>query len=348
MKTHLEFKSYSIVVLIVAIISFTGCIELLELGEVEELGAVGVEVEELGTLRIASADLVAEEISGVKMFEEGELSIMKNGRVSRFAEVIDNNRIVLENGKIVKLPNPLYRVNEDVFVRRSPFRNSSMISSEHYAPGQLVIVNDEINGWYEVMLPNREFGFIPVAALSIAQPSTHRNSYKKESVKRTGYRNGVNYIVNNSFINVPNTKDMIVNITFSDGSFDETSSIKLSSIASDKGYHSTPSFFSKYYYIDELSKQLKLGNLDYINKMKLYNHADYLLIGEYSVKIRLNQLRNDMLTSDFTYNLSMINLKNGNIEKNFSNTIYGNGWTDSQARNDALQAFYQIIKQAKF
>ena len=72
------------------------------------------------------------------------------------------------------------------------------------------------------------------------------------------------------------------------------------------------------------------------------------MIGSYSAKIRINQLETDMLTSDFDYILNLVNLKTGAIEKTFANTIHGNGWTDSQARNDALQAFYQIINQANF
>ncbi len=74
-------------------------------------------------------------------------------------------------------------------------------------------------------------------------------------------------------------KELIVNITYSDGSFDEASALAINGIASEKGDHSTPSFFSKNYYIDELGNQLRLGNLDYINKLELYSHADYLLIG---------------------------------------------------------------------
>jgi len=342
---HKHFNFFKIVILVGIFLSLSGCMALLELGEIGELGAAGVEVEELGTLRIVNAEVVADEISNVKMTEEGTLGIIKNGRMSKFAELLDDNRILLDNGKAVKLPGPLYTVNEDVFVRQGPFSNSSIISIEHYTSGRLVIVNDAINGWYEIMLPNHQFGFIPASAVSIVHS---KRQHKKEIVKHTGFREGVNYIINSAFINNPETKDMIVNITYNDGSFDETSSLKINSIAIEKGYRSTPTFFSKYYYIDELGNQLRLGNLNYINKLKLNNYADYLLIGTSSTKLRPNQLQSNMLTSDFDYVLNLINLKTGVIEKTMINTIHGSGWTDSQARNDALQAFYQIISQTKF
>ncbi len=49
MKLSYRFNFFSIAILIVSVFSCSGCIELLELGEVEELGAAGIEVEELGT-----------------------------------------------------------------------------------------------------------------------------------------------------------------------------------------------------------------------------------------------------------------------------------------------------------
>lgn len=341
-------RLFSAAIIIGVIFLFSGCMALLELGEVSELGAAGIEVEGTGLLRVVSPEIVAEEISNVKMIGDGDLGIIKHGGMTRFAEVLENDRIVLKNGKIVQLPGPLYTINEDVFVRQAPFENSGVMNGEHYSSGRLVIVNDIVNGWYEIMLPNHEFGFIPANSANILH-SKHFNTYKKQIKKRKpGFHEGVNYIVNSSFINSSQTKDMIVNVTYDDGSFDEISSLKINSIALEKGYRSTPSFFSKYYYIDELGNQLRVGNLDYINKLKLNKYADYLLIGTHSTKIRPNQIQANMLTSDFSYTLNLVNLKTGTIEKSFINTIHGNGWTDSQARNDALQAFYQIINQNNF
>lgn len=342
-------NKYLLLIFLCAVIcSITGCVALLELGEVGELGAAGLEVEELGTLRVVSPELVADEISNVQMTGEGNLSIVKNGSLTKFAEIIDDYRIEMNNGKVIKMPGPLYTVNEDVFVRRSPFNSAgNIVNGEHYSAGRLVIVNDEINGWYEIMLPNHEFGFLPVSALSIVH-SKHSSKYKKIISRPKGFREGVNYIINNAFTNQVESKDMIVNFTYDDGSFDELSSIKLNSIAVENGYRSTPSFFSKNYYIDDLGSQLRLGNLTYIRKLKLISYADYLLIGNYSCKIRVNQLQERMLTSDFTYVLNVINIKTGTIEKTMADTIHGSGWTDEQARNDALLAFYQIISQRKF
>jgi len=343
-----SMRTFSVIsMLCVALCCLSGCIALLELGEVAELGA-GVEAGELGTLTITNPELIAEEISSVKLSGAGDLSIIKNGQVSRFAEVIGEDRIQMSSGKIIKLPGPLYTVDEDVFVRRSPFNNSgNVISGEHYAAGRLVIVNDEINGWYEVMLPDHQFGFVPVSTLSIIH-ANHIVANYHQGLSHKGFREGVDYIINKSFTHQAGSKNMIVNITYHDGSFDEQSSVRINSIATDNGYRSTPSFFSKYYYIDNLGSQLELGNLTYILKLKLANYADYLLIGNYSCKIRLNQYQADMLTSDFTYMLNLINLKTGTIEKSMAKTIHGNGWTDDQARNDALEAFYQIVAQNKF
>ncbi|QTE35887.1 hypothetical protein J3L18_22450 [Mucilaginibacter gossypii] len=336
-------RCFLVIILIGGISSLSGCMALLELGEVSELGAAGFEVEGTGLLRIVSAEAVAEEISSVRMIESGDLGIIKNGRMTKFAELLDNNRIILENGKIIQIPGTIYAVSEEVFVRQAPFENSSIISSEHYSSGRLVIVNDMINGWYEIMLPNHAFGFIPANAVAIAHPR-HFNTYKKKAMRQKSFHKGVNYIINNSFINDLQTKDMIVNITYDDGSFDEISSLKLNSIAIEKGYRATPSFFSKYYYIDELGSQLRSGNLTYINELNLSKYADYLLIGTHSTRIRPNQVEANMLTSDFTYIVNLVNLKTGTIEKSFVDTIHGNGWTDSEAREDASQAFYQIIK----
>lgn len=333
------------IVLICCMVFFPGCLALLEVGAVEELGVAGIEVEELGTMRIVNSSLVADEMVGVRMASEGELSIVRNGRLEEFGELIDDSRILLRGGKVIKLPGVAYTVDESVFVRSSPFNSSSNIVGEQFSKGRLVIVNDNVNGFYEIMLPDHQFGFIPVNSASIARGKRGRNNYVQ---KHTGFRKGIKYIVNNAFLNTPGTKDMIVNITFSDGSFDETSSLKINSIASEKGYRSTPSFFSKNYYIDELGKELILGNLDYINKLNLYDHADYLLIGSYSEKIRVNKLKNDMLTCEFNYKLNLINLKSGAIESTMINTIYGSGWGETDTRNDALQAFYQIVQQTKF
>jgi hypothetical protein len=342
-------RRFFLIVMACAVVCvFSGCLALLELGEVGELGAAGLEVEELGTLRVVSPELVAEEISSVRLSGEGDLGIIRNGRMSKFAEIIDQNRIELTNGKVVRMPGPLYTVNEEVFVRRAPFNNSSnLLNGERYSPGRLVIVNDEINGWYEILLPDHQFGFVPVAALSVAH-SKRYDGKRKIVPHRTGYREGVNYIVNAAFRNQPESRDMIVNMTYEDGSFDELASIRINSLAVEKGYRSTPSFFSKNYYIDELGNQLKLGNLTYIRKLKLYDFADYLLIGSYTCKVRVNQLQENMLTADLGYVLNLVNLKTGTIEQSMANTIHGNGFTDDQARNDVMQAFYQIIQQKKF
>lgn len=334
---------FNIILIFVLIFFLSSCMALLELGEVAELGTAGLEIEGTGMLRVISAETVAEEISSVRLIESGDLGIIKNGRLTKFAELLDGGKIVLENGTVVKIPGTIYTVNEEVFVRQAPFENSNILNNEHYASGRLVIVNDVVNGWYEVMLPNHVFGFIPVNSATIVH-SKHLNKYKKKPTRTKGFHAGANYIANKYFINSPQSRDVIVNLTLEDGSLDEISSLKVNSIALEKGYHSTPSFFSTYYYIDELGTQLRMGNLDYINKLNLNKYADYLLIGTHSVKIRTNQIEANMLTSDLSYIVNLVNLKTGTIEKSFVDTIHGNGWTVSEANDDALQAFYQIIK----
>lgn len=346
----MNLKKYQFILLLSILcglgIFFSGCVALLELGEIE-LGAAGLEVEAAGTLRLVAPEVVAENISSVTMLEEGELSAIQNGRMAKFAEVLENNKIVLKSGQVVKLPGSLYTVNEEVFVRQGPFNNSSILGGERYSSGRMVIVSDATNGWYEIMLPNHQFGFLPANSVSRVH-SSHLNKYKKKPERQKGFHKGVNYIVNSSFINSTQTRDMIVNITYDDGSFDEMTSLKINSIAMEKGYRSTPSFFSKYYYIDELGNQLRIGNLNYINNLNLNKFADYLLIGMHSTKVRPNLIEANMLTSDLTYTLNLINLKTGAIEKSFVNTIHGNGWTDSAAREDALQSFCQIVNNSKF
>jgi hypothetical protein len=343
---HIIVYLFRLFIFLFIIVNLQSCVALLELGEIGELGAAGVEVSELGTLTLVNPELVAEEISQVKLLSDGELSIIKNNRLTKFAELTDNNSILLENGKIVKLPGTLYTVNQDVFVRTAPFENSSFIS-ERYTSGRLVIVSDEINGWLEIILPEHHFGFIPSESLTIAH--TNRAHEIKKAIPRIpGFRDRVNYFANADFTNSLEAKELIVNINYEDGSFDEPTSIMLNTLATQNGYRSTPAFFSINYYKDQLSRQLIVGNLTLMRKLNLNRYSDYLLIGKHTTKIRPNQIQRNMLTADLSYVVNLINLKNGAIEKSWVNTIHGNGWTDDQARNDVLESFVQIIKQDKF
>lgn len=341
-------KSITLLILSLAIYLtlFSGCAALLGLGA-EDLALGGIEADAFGAISIDNSELFSSLTEETRLGEGGSLYLESNNS-HPIAELETDHeiRLLKDNATIDLQGNLLYEINDQTYVRNSPYSdpsNNNVIAT--LEKGHLVLVSDELNGWYEIQMGNHQIGFIPIESSIQARPKYRsQNVTSNDMNNNLGYRPGVNYIANNAFKNDSQTIDMIVNITTDDGGFDPDASNLISSMFNQKGYNCTASFFSKYYYIDGIYKELMGGNLEYIQKLKLYSYADFILIGKYTIQYRTNQIKNNMLTAEMNFNINKINLKNGKSEYYLSKLISGTGFSANEARDDVMQSFYTIIK----
>lgn len=177
-------------------ILLSGCIELVELGGIEEIGMEGLSASEVGALgaeeeilaeeglalREATGEVVVadeytfyRELSRVKVEPGGtRLSIMRNGKQLDIGEIESENSIRLRNiNRPIELPGKIYRTSANVNVRTGYDLNYKVFKT--ISKDRLVLVLDEQNGWCKVEIGKGEVGWMYAAYLITA--SNHHNNH---------------------------------------------------------------------------------------------------------------------------------------------------------------------------
>jgi len=335
-------------ILYVAIlIFFSGCIELLELAA-EDVAGLGVEIDGLGELAIVDEGMFNSSWESVTLSEESELFVKQNGKTVNFGELIEKNVIKLNDGRAITLPGNVYRVGtEQAYIRYNPYldiNDQNIIGT--YEKGRLVIVSGESFGWYEVQLPDHLVGYILASSLVPGAPAKdHQKDESRVPLKKAGWRNGINYVLDGALNNSPTSKEMIINFVNEDGTFDNTSSEFIANEFNQKGYACNHSFFSKDYYIDGIYECFFADYSGHIKKLDLFRKADFLLICVYTISYHTNEIKREMITSELDFKVKKIDLQSGRAEKSIFYKISGNGWSSRDAKRDALFSLYTIIQK---
>jgi len=154
----------------------------------------------------------------------------------------------------------------------------------------------------------------------------------------------VDYIINHSFINTPQAKEIIIALLDNGDNFDQTLSQDIATLFSSKGFNTTTSFFSTNFIDDGIFNKLYNGNSDMIRELKLRKYSDFLCLGKLSISFRDSKIRNDMITADYNVDMRVISLTNGNIQKHFNKSVTGIGWTNEEAKSIARKKMLSIIE----
>jgi len=104
-----------------------------------------------------------------------------------------------------------------------------------------------------------------------------------------------------------------------------------------KGGKSNPGLLKSSFVHKKEFQELFEGDSDIITKLNLSHYTDYLAIGKISFSMRRGTLVEGTIicTASITMNIISTNAKT--IVKSFSFSVNGNGVTESQAKEEALQ-----------
>lgn len=352
----------------VIIILFSSCeLELLGL-EAEDAAMIGESMEDVtmlrdfgvemesGRLMIAENEAVFNtKLENVRINASDELYIMKNGEPKVFAELVDEQTIKLTESpyKNVSLGGKLYTVRgNNVFVRSSAFYDisNSNLTGYKYNTGRLVMVVGEENGFFKIPLYPGIVGYVNKELLIPAVAGyQYSKNYISDSASST--LNKINlhpeeYVTNKDFLKKKEYISIIVAVTDKDGNYSTEISNRIGNLLNNKGYRTTASFFSPRFYSDGEFADLFSGNISSFKKYKLKDHADLLLVGMFSMSVRTNTIDQNMKTATLDITLKEINLQNQIIEYSDSPNISGNGLTENEAEQDALNSLIGYLKKS--
>lgn len=152
------------------------------------------------------------------------------------------------------------------------------------------------------------------------------------------------YIINHSFINTTQAKEIIITLLDNGDSFNQTLSQGVASLFSSKGFNSTTSFFSTNFIDDGIFNKLYNGNSDIIRNLKLIKYSDFLCIGKLSISYRDSKIRSDMITANYKVDIRVISLENSKIHQHFNKSVTGIGWSNEEASSIARGKILSIIE----
>jgi len=174
-------------------------------------------------------------------------------------------------------------------------------------------------------------------------PTTGTN---KEKIADTN-----SYISNKSFYNLPDEKEMIVEITDSykrmsddDKKINQKVNQEIVSLASDKGYRASSAFFTKKYYNEQLGDQIISGDTSIFTKLNLASYADYLLVGKYS----LNTTGHEGQNNDFPYvviniSLQLFDIKKGLLLRTINVPLNESGTSMDGAIDNDIEVLKRVV-----
>ncbi len=183
--------------------------------------------------------------------------------------------------------------------------------------------------------PNEQTSTTSIASSNSYSGSTG-NSNRSEDV-------GAEFIFNHSFLNRPQSQEVIVSIVNSDDKLDHSFSQQVSNIYAKKGYTSIVSIFSGSFYSSGKFNEIYSGNQDLMKKMGLYKYADAIAIGRLNITKEQSSIDNSMTTATATLELKLMSVTNGASQQSIQKTVAGTGWSEQAAKENALNNLISIL-----
>ena len=119
---------------------------------------------------------------------------------------------------------------------------------------------------------------------------------------------------------------------------------EIANIWSRKGNSVTQSLFKNNFYLSPDYSELKSGNSDLISRLDLIKYADYVAMGEIKYRQSNGTFVEGTIISSASLKISIISSINGQIIRVVNISKNGNGVTEDQAKEDAIQKILQTLE----
>jgi len=145
-----------------------------------------------------------------------------------------------------------------------------------------------------------------------------------------------------SYINTSITKssgktNIAVTVVDENGNISSSISSSIANIYNQTGNNGNTGLLRSSFIRKSGFQELLEGNSEIIDKLKLSSHTDYIAIGRIRYSIRKGTLVDGTFVSTASITMSIISANQKSIAKSFSFSENGNGATETQAQEEAIQ-----------
>lgn len=143
--------------------------------------------------------------------------------------------------------------------------------------------------------------------------------------------------INTSIINSSDYTNIAVTVLDESGNISSSISSSIADIYSQTGKKGNTGLFKSSFIHTSDFQELFNGNSEIIKKLRLSNHADYVVLGRISFSTNKGTLVEGTFVSEASIAISIISAKQQSIARSFSFSSKGNGVSEKQATDNALQ-----------
>lgn len=164
------------------------------------------------------------------------------------------------------------------------------------------------------------------------------------SEPKTNESKGENY---GSYINTPSSRSNVsVTVVDENGNLSTSTSSAIADIYRELGRSTSTGLIRSAFVRKPEFRELREGNSEIIEKLRLDSYVDYLAIGKIEYSIRPGKLVDGTVICTASISMSIISTNNRSIEQSFTiSNATGNGATESQAQENAFQKLLEKYRR---
>lgn len=161
---------------------------------------------------------------------------------------------------------------------------------------------------------------------------------QKQQLESQEFKSYIDSSITNSSSNI----DVSVTIVDENGNIATSVSSAIADIYNKTGRRSNTSLLRSSFVHKSGYQELYEGNSDIIKRLNLSSHTDYLALGKIRYSMRQGALIVGTIICTAFITMSIISANDKKLTKSFSFSVNGNGVTESQAKEDAIQKLADV------
>lgn len=146
-----------------------------------------------------------------------------------------------------------------------------------------------------------------------------------------------NSYINSSITNSSSNIDVSVTIIDENGNISTSVSNAIANIYNQTGKKGNTGLLRSSFVHNLRFQELYEGNSNIIERLKLSKYVDYLVLGKIAYSMQQGTLVKETKVCNASISMNIISASGRNIVKSFSFSVNGNGATESQAKEEAVQ-----------
>ncbi|MBK7106648.1 MAG: hypothetical protein IPH62_15345 [Ignavibacteriae bacterium] len=148
--------------------------------------------------------------------------------------------------------------------------------------------------------------------------------------------------INSSITNSNSNTDVCVTIIDEDGNISSSVSSAIANIYMQKGKKSNPGLLRNSFIKKKEFQELYEGGSAIISRLELIKHTDYLALGKINYSMRKGELVGGTIICNASIDIRIISAIDKTLLESFSFSVNGNGVTESQAKEYAIQKLIDV------